>query len=145
MQNRLQIPKIQIPKSIIIVINQLYELEQKLKKHGDPNNLQRNLTKMKDAFAEEGMPGDVRGQLQHICLSYEDPMGQSFKETRTDLDATISGSGTDNLVVVEVIKPIIRSALRMSAGEITEQDKARFTQVIQKGVVIVESQKEKKL
>src|ERR1035437_9165290 len=145
MHNRLQIPKIQIPKSIIIVINQLYELEQKLKKHGDPNNLQRNLTKMKDAFAEEGMPGDVRGQLQHICLSYEDPMGQSFKETRTDLDATISGSGTDNLVVVEVIKPIIRSALRMSAGEITEQDKARFTQVIQKGVVIVESQKEKKL
>ena len=144
METRLQIPKIQIPKSIIIIINQLYELEQKLKKHGDQNNLQRNLTKMKDAFAEEGMPGDVHGQL-YICLSYEDPMGQSFKETRTDLDATISGSGTDNLVVVEVIKPIIRSALRVSAGEITEQDKAQFTQVIQKGVVIVESQKENKL
>ena len=144
METRLQIPKIQIPKSIIIIINQLYELEQKLKKHGDQNNLQRNLTKMKDAFAEEGMPGDVHGQL-YICLSYEDPMGQSFKETRTDLDATISGSGTDNLVVVEVIKPIIRSALRVSAGEITEQDKAQFTQVIQKGVVIVESQKENKV
>ena len=144
METRLQIPKIQIPKSIIIVINQLYELEHKLKKHGDPNNLQRNVTKMKDAFAEEGMPGDVHGQL-HICLSYEDPMGQPFKETRTDLDATIAGSGTDNLVVVEVIKPIIRSAMRVSAGEITEQDKAQFTQVIQKGVVIVESQKENKL
>lgn len=144
METRLQIPKIQISKSIIIVINQLYELEQKLKKHGDPNNLQRNLTKMKDAFAEEGMPADGRGQL-YICLSYEDPMGQSFKETRTDLDATISGAGTDNLVVVEVIKPIIRSALRVSAGEITEKDKAQFTQVIQKGVVIVESGKENKL
>ena len=144
METRLSTQKIQIPKSILIVINQLYELEQKLKKHGDPNNLQRNVTKMKDAFAEEGMPSDGRGQL-HICLSYEDPMGQSFKETRTDLDATISGSGTDNLVVVEVIKPIIRSALRVSAGEFTEKDKAQFTQVIQKGVVIVESQKENKL
>ena len=145
METRLSTQKIQIPKSILIVINQLYELEQKLKKHGDPNNLQRNVTKMKDAFAEEGLSlGDGSGQL-HICLSYEDPMGQPFKETRTDLDATISGSGTDNLVVVEVIKPIIRSALRVSAGEIAEQDKAQFTQVIQKGVVIVESQKENKL
>jgi hypothetical protein len=144
METRLPIQKIQIPKSILVVINQLYELEHKLKKHGDPNNLQRNVTKMKDAFAEEGMPGDVHGQL-HICLSYEDPMGQSFKETRTDLDATISGSGADNLVVVEVIKPIIRSAMRISAGEISEQHKAQFTQVIQKGVVIVESQKENEI
>jgi hypothetical protein len=145
MQNRLQIPKFQIPKSINIVINQLYELEQKLKKHGDPNNLQRNVTKMKDAFAEEGLPlGDGSGQL-HICLSYEDPMGQPFKETRTDLDATISGSGTDNLVVVEVIKPIIRSDLRVSVGDLSEKDKAQFMQVIQKGIVVVESQKENKL
>ena len=144
METRLPIQKIQIPKSILVVINQLYELEQKLKKHGDPNNLQRNVIKMKDAFAEEGMLGDVHGHL-HICLSYEDPMGQSFKETRTDLDATISGSGTDNLVVVEVIKPIIRSAMRLSAGEISDQLKAQFTQVIQKGVVIVESQKENKV
>jgi hypothetical protein len=144
MQNRLQIPKFQIPKSINIVINQLYELEQKLKKHGDPNNLQRNVTKMKDTFSEEGLPLDGSGQL-HICLSYEDPMGQPFKETRTDLDATISGPGTDNLVVVEVIKPIIRSELRMSAGDLSEKDKAQFMQVIQKGIVVVESQKENKV
>jgi hypothetical protein len=145
MPARLQIPKFQIPKSISVIINQLYELEQKLKKHGDPNNLQRNVTKMKDAFAEEGLPlGDGSGQL-YICLSYEDPMGQAFKETRTDLDATISGSGTDNLVVVEVIKPIIRSEVRVSAGELAEKDKAQFMQVIQKGIVVVESLKESKL
>ncbi len=58
-------------------------------------------------------------------------MGQQFKETRTDLDATISGSGTESLVVVKVIKPIIRAILRDG-----------FSQVIQKGVVIVESRKE---
>jgi hypothetical protein len=130
--------KLQIPKSILVAMNQVYEMEQKLKKHGDQNNLQRNVTKMKDAFAEEGLPmGDVGGGQYRIGLVYEDPMGQSFKETRTDLDATISGSGTDNLVVVEVIKPIIRAIFRDGGGE--------FARVVQKGIVIVESQKETKL
>jgi len=127
--------RLAIPKSVLTALNQLYELEQKLKKHGDPNNFQRNVTKMKDAFAEEGLPmGDVGGGQHRIGLAYEDPMGQSFKETRTDLDATISGSGTDNLVVVEVIKPIIRAVFRDGAGE--------FARVVQKGIVIVESQRE---
>lgn len=144
MQTRMQVPKFQLPKSISIVINQLYELEQKIKKYGDPGNLMRNVTKMKDAFAEEGLPADASGHL-HICLSYEDPMGQPFKETRADLEATISGTGTDNLVVVEVIKPIIRTEIRVSAGELSEQNKAQFNQVIQKGIVIVETQKENKI
>ena len=129
--------RLQIPKSILTVINQLYELEQKLKKHGDANNLQRNVNKMKDAFAEEGLlMADIGGGHHRIGLACEDPMGQSFKETRTDLDATISGAGTDDLVVVEVIKPIIRAVFRDSAGE--------FARVVQKGVVIVESKKENK-
>jgi len=129
--------RLHIPKSILTAVNQLYELEQKLNRHGDPNNLLRNVTKMRDAFAEEGLPmGDVGGALVRIGLTYEDPMGQSFKETRTDLDATISGSGTEDLVVVEVVKPIIRAVLRDSVGE--------FTRVVQKGVVIVESRKENK-
>ena len=54
-------------------------------------------------------------------------MGQSFSETRTDLEATITGEGTDNLKVVEVIKPIIRVG-----------DKS-FSRVVQKGIVIVQS------
>lgn len=125
----------QIPKSIFIVLNQLYELEQKLKKHGDPANLSRNIIKMKDAFAEEGFPALDAGRDQHsIGLAYEDPMGQSFNETRTDLEVNISGSGTENLVVMEVIKPIIRTIRTDSTG--------KFYQVVQKGVVTVESRKE---
>jgi hypothetical protein len=128
-------PGIQTPKTILTVLNQLYELERKLKKLDDQANLTRNIGKMKDAFAEEGLPplGAVGGQ-RRICFAYEDPMGQPFKETRTDLEATISGSGTENLVVVEVIKPIIRAIVKDSAGE--------FSKIVQKGVVIVESRKE---
>lgn len=110
-------PRNPIPKYILVVLNQLYELEQKLKKQSDPANLSRNLGKMKDAFAEEG-------------LVYEDPIGQPFRETRTELDATIAGSSTEDLIVVEVIKPIIRA----SAGD-------GRSQIVQRGVVIVESRK----
>jgi hypothetical protein len=122
-------PRIPIPKSILIVLNQLYEVEQKLHKQGDPANVSRNVRKMKEAFAEEGLTAwETSGVQLRIRLVYEDPMGQSFKETRTDLEATISGSGTHDLFVVEVIKPIIRAIVR---------DGVSF--VVQKGIVIVES------
>ena len=76
-----------VPSSILLVLDQLCEMERKLRAHGDPMNLQRNIDKMKDAWYEFG-------------LRYEDPKGQSFSETRTDVEATISGSDTDDLVVV---------------------------------------------
>ena len=125
----------QISKSILIVMNQLYEMEQKLKKYDNPANLNRNVGKMKDAFAEEGLSTWGAGSGQHrIGLAYEDPMGQYVNETRTDLDFTISGTCTENLVVVEVIKPIIRAIFKDGAG--------KFSKIVQKGIVIVESRKE---
>ena len=112
----INVPSPEIPKWLLALLNQLYEIEQKLKRHGDPANALRNVTKIKDNLEEGG-------------LFYEDPMGQPFKETRTDLEATISGSGTDNLVVVEVIKPIVRGGTRS------------LSRVVQKGIVVVESKK----
>jgi hypothetical protein len=105
------------PKWALTLLNQLFEIEKKLSatEDSDPNNCLRNIAKIKDALREQG-------------LFYEDPIGQPFKETRTDLEATISGQGTDNLKVVEVIKPIIREGT------------SEFSRVSQKGIVIVESQ-----
>lgn len=122
----------QVPKSLFVALNQLYELERKLKKQDDTANLSRNVSKIRDAFAEEGLPAlDGGGGQCRVGLAYEDPLGQPFNETRTDLEATISGSATEDLIVVEVIKPIIRAILRDG-----------FSWVVQKGVVIVESRKE---
>ena len=124
-------PLIPIPKSVLTVLNQLYEMEQKLARHGDPANLGRNVGKMKDALAEEGLPAtDATGAPAPIRLVYENPMGQPFQETRTDLEATIAGPGTDDLVVVEVIKPIIRAVAPDG-----------FSPIVQAGVVVVESRK----
>ena len=121
-----------IPKSIYTVLNQLYQIEQKLAKLDDCDSLRRNIERMKDAFAEEGIAiYATAGSPCTVSLTYENPMGQRFNETRTDLDATIAGTGTDNLVVVEVIKPIIRATVK--GGE------AGSSRIVQKGIVIVES------
>ena len=105
----------QIPKGILTIINQLYEIEKKLAKVPDTAGLARHMIKMKDALEELG-------------FFYEDPMGQRYMETRTDLEATIAGTGTTELVVVEVHKPIVR------------QGKKALSIVIQKGIVVIESQ-----
>ena len=51
-----------------------------------------------------------------------------YNETRTDLEASIAGNSAENLIVTEVIKPIIR--LRTSSGTTT---------IVRKGIVVVES------
>lgn len=112
----MNMPVIEVPKWALGVLNNLAEMERKLSINGDPSNLKRNIEKMKDALESE------------IKLFYEDPMGQSFNETRSDLDASISGVGTNDLVVVEVLKPVIRYGAR-----------EEYSRVVQKGIVVVQS------
>ena len=102
------------PKYIFVFANNLFEIEKKMAINGDPGNLSRNITKMKESLEEHG-------------ITYENPDGEPFNETRTDLEASISGTGTNDLYVVDVIKPIIRAN---SSG---------MSVVIQKGIVVVES------
>lgn len=104
----------EVPKWILTVVNHLYEVETKLRRQGDSSSALRNVEKMKDAIASEG-------------VFFEDPFGQDFKETRTDLEATITGEGTEQLRVVEVIKPIIRIG------------NSELSRVVQKGIVVVQA------
>lgn len=106
-------------RRLLIVLNQVFEIEKKLCLHGDPSNLARNINRIKDVMEE-------------LTFFYENPMGQDFQETRTDLEATISGRGTEGLKVVEVIKPIIRVGQR------------NLSRVVQKGIVVVEAANEAK-
>lgn len=105
---------ISVPKWALSVLNNLYDIEKKLRVNGDTGNIKRNIDRMKDLLSEEK-------------LFFEDPYGERFSETRTDLDATITGEGVDNLFVVEVIKPIIRYG---------DTD---YSVVVQKGIVVVQS------
>ena len=107
-------PGVELEKWVQQVLNNLYEAENKLNRAGDPGNALRNVAQMEEALASA-----------HVF--YEDPFGQSFVETRTDLEVTISGSETENLRVVEVIKPIIR------IGD------ESYSRVAQKGIVVVQA------
>jgi len=107
-------PIVEVPKWALALLNNLFEIERKLLRHGDPGNAKRNVDRIKDTLLVEG-------------LFYEDPEGQPFKETRTDLEATISGESAENLIVTEVIKPIIRWR------------REDFSRVVQKGIVVVQS------
>jgi hypothetical protein len=98
---------------LLRMLNQLFELEKKVDKLEARTSLNRNLKRLKEGMEELG-------------LSYENPLGEPYDETRTDCDASISGSSTDNLYIVEVIKPIVF------------QQVDGVKQMIQRGVVIVE-------
>lgn len=105
-------------KPLLSALCQLYEIDRKVQKRSEFESLGRNVDKMKASFEEFG-------------YRIEDPEGQSYNETRVDLEASIAGSSTEDLVVTEVIKPIIRYVMRDSNGE--------YTKVIQRGVVVVET------
>lgn len=103
------------------ILNQVFEIEKKIDKIDTPNSISRNVNRIKEMFETSLQLIDNSG------FFLENPVGQSYDESRIDLDANISGEGINDLVVIEVIKPIIRFK------------QGGFNQLVQKGIVIVES------
>lgn len=113
-------PSVRIPKSLLFIINQIFELEQKINKLQEQNSLKRNIDKIKEHF-EMGILPDGNG------IVYHSPINEGYNITRTDCEATITGEGHENLVIIEVLKPIIY--VKFNNTKL----------VIQKAVVIVKS------
>lgn len=96
----------------IKMANLVFELEKKMTATGAVTSFKRNIDRMKAVLEEAGL----------VSLN---PIGESYNETRTDLEASIAGSGSGPLKVLDVIKPVVY----------TNQE-GRLS-LIQKGVVIV--------
>lgn len=111
---------IKIPKHLPFVLNQLFEIENKLKNITEPNSIQRNIDKLRNYFETEAL---AEGQ----GLTYHNPLGEPYNETRSDCEASISGSSHENLEIIEVLKPIIYFKY------------ANTQTIFQKAVVIVKS------
>ena len=111
-------------KPFFELLDQLFEIERKLENIEESNSISRNLKKMKDIFETNLFSSSVSAD---IGLTYHNPLGEFYNETRIDLEASIAGNSTENLVIKEVIKPIIRLK---NGGS---------TLIARKGVVIVES------
>ncbi len=112
-----------IPRQYSELIDQIFEIERKIDKLEEPNSIGRNVNKMKDVF--ENILANA--SESDVGFSYHNPIGEPFNETRLDLEASISGDSTENLFVIEVIKPIIRYR------------KGGSTLIARKGVVVVGS------
>lgn len=106
------------------LLDQLFEIERKLENIEESNSIARNLNKMKDIFETNLFSNSTSSE---IGFTYHNPIGEYYNETRLDLEASIAGNSTENLIIKEVIKPIIRYK---SDG---------ITLIARKGVVVVES------
>ena len=117
---------VKVPQAYLDFMNQIFEIEKKAVNLKEENSIQRNLNKMKGILEEEFFKGSST-----IGLTYHNPLGESYSDTRTDCEATISGIGVLNLEIIEVIKPIIFYAY---------QENGRVIKVIvQPAVVIVQT------
>lgn len=104
------------------ILNQVFEIEKKVDKIVESNSITRNLKRIKEIFEDD--------LFKETGFHLENPIGESYSDTRIDLDANVIGDEDDSLIIVEVIKPIIR--IRQSG----------FTHLAQKGIVNVKSEKE---
>jgi hypothetical protein len=111
---------IKYSKNYLSILNQIFEIENKLGKLQEQNSIQRNIDRLKDLFETEVL-SDGQG------LVFHNPLGEAYNETRTDCEASISGSSHENLEIIEVLKPIIYAKV------------GNTKMVIQKAIVIVQS------
>lgn len=99
-------------RTIKTILNQLFDIEKKVVQQPLEKSINRNLSRLKVPFKTLG-------------YTYHNPLGEKYTLTRLDCEATISGASADNLVIIEVIKPIIYF---QQNGQ---------NQIVQKGIVIV--------
>ena len=92
--------------------NLVFDLDKKILSKDTNTGLQRIYDKMKQTIEEAG-------------IYLYNPIGERYAETRTDVDANIAGTAMENLVISDVIKPVLY-----------KNDNGRKV-LLQKGVVIV--------
>lgn len=118
-----------IPQSFLDLINQVFEIEKKVIKLQEDNSINRNICRIKEIF-EFGL---ISGLSSEAGLVYHNPIGECYDETRIDCEASIAGESTDDLVIIDVIKPIIFISTKGIQTDIT------YKHIVQKAIVIVES------
>lgn len=93
---------VKVPQPYLDLINQVFEIEKKTFQLKEHNSLQRNINRLKDLIENELFKSN-----ESAGLTYHNPLGERYSQSRTDCEASIAGIETDNLEIVEVIKPII--------------------------------------
>ncbi len=114
------------PQVYLDLLNQIFEIEKKVNGLKEQNSIHRNINRMKRIMEE-----DLANGSPNTGLSYHNPLGEGYSDTRTDCEATISGTGVEDLEIVEVIRPIIFYSY--------QENNQVLKAIVQRGVVIVQS------
>ncbi|MDI3321986.1 hypothetical protein [Pinibacter soli] len=93
---------VRIPQSYLDLVNQVFEIERKTQQLKEDHSIQRNINRLKSLIESE-----LFASNEGVGLTYHDPLGEPYSQTRTDCEASIAGNVTEDLEIVEVIKPII--------------------------------------
>ena len=95
---------------LLNLLNQVFEIEKKATAlPAGSTSIQRNVNRLRTLF-EQDIPGNgaMAEGASGYSLTYHSPLGERYDETRTDCEATgTAGSSAENLVITEVIKPIV--------------------------------------
>ncbi len=95
------------------VINQLFEMQYKLKEMGKAHNFERNFNRLFAIFEEAG-------------FVVQDPTNEIYTDSRTDCEASISGTVSSKMRIIKTLKPVIYKKTDSTV------------QLVQKAIVIVE-------
>ena len=97
-------------KPLVEIANQLCSLEKKIVKDPNSATYMRHLLRIKQS-------------LEDLGITYHNPEGEKYTDSRTDIEATLTGEISENMFISEVIKPIV----------------IHNKQIVQSGIVIVGS------
>jgi hypothetical protein len=95
------------------IINQLFEIQHKIKETGHTAGFERNFNRLLSLFEEEG-------------FIIQDPTNEIYSDSRTDCEASISGELASKMKITKTLKPVIYKKT------------GNAVQLLQKAVVIVE-------
>jgi hypothetical protein len=96
------------------IINQLFEMQGKANELNVSHQFERNFNRLLSIFEEEG-------------YIIQDPTGETYTDSRTDCEASISGQIGSKMKIIRTLKPVIY------------QKKDNGVQLLQKAVVIAEN------
>ena len=114
-------------KTLLNILNQIFEIEKKAARLQENNSINRNVNRLKEIFEME--LGSFYGSTSEAPGFFiENPIGEPYSEKRTDCEASIAGEGTEDLIITEVVRPIIRYKIK---GQ---------NIIVQRAVVIVQTQ-----
>ena len=97
------------------LINQLFEIQSKIRDMGEADRFERNFTRLTSMFTDEG-------------YIVQDPTHEAYSDSRTDCEASITGKMSSRMKISKTLKPVIY------------QKEEGNLRLVQKAVVIVENE-----